>query len=186
MKRKITRIVTITVAAIILSACSAQVPHYSSSADNVNVIRNISTKINIGDITATTPTKSVMCRLANPVIMPNDETINEYIENAFIEEFKMANIYDKNSSITISGNLNKTTASSGMTDGHWTFDMTIKSSNGKSFNTIYKHEYSGSFVGGVACRENMPDEFEPAVEGLIQVILMDKQFQVLLNSTPLS
>jgi hypothetical protein len=181
MSLKSIKNLTVITAAIVLSACSAQVSRYHSSADNVNALRNITTKLDVGEITATKPTKSVMCRLANPVIMPNDGTINEYIENAFTEELKMAGLYDKNASIIISGNLNNTTASSGMSDGHWTFDMTVKSSNGKSFNIIHKHEYSGSFIGGVACRENMPDEFEPAVEELINAIIIDPRFKGLFS-----
>lgn len=181
MKKRIAKGIIITVVAMILSACSARVPHYTPSPDNVSALRKIDTRVNVGKITATTPITSVMCRLANPVIMPNSETINKYIENAFIGELKMADLYDESSKITLSGNLNKTTSSSGMTDGHWTFDITVESSNGKSFNVVYRHEYSGSFMGGVACRENMPDEFEPAVENLINVIVTDERFILLLN-----
>lgn len=181
MNKVIVKGITVTIMAVILSACSARVDHYTPSADNAVALRSIDKKINVSDITATTEVTSVMCRLANPVIMPNSEAINEYIENAFIDELKMANKFDENSKITLSGNLNNTTSSSGMTDGHWSFDMKVESSNGESFNVVHRHEYSGSFLGGVACRENMPDEFEPAVEELINAIVTDSRFTSLLN-----
>lgn len=181
MNRKILKPIIIASAVVVLSACSATVPRYNSSADNVSSLRSLDTAINVGTITATTYEKSIMCRLANPVDIPDGKTVNEYIENALIEELKMAGKYDKTSSITISGNLNETSASSGMTDGHWIFDMTVISGNGKSFDVISKHEYSGSFVGEVACRENMPDEFKPAVQKLIMKIITDPRFKSLLS-----
>ncbi|MCF1431787.1 MAG: hypothetical protein LPH21_13990 [Shewanella sp.] len=180
MKSTLNRTIFLSSALVLLTACSAKVPHYNSSADNVLSLRALNVSINVGSIKATNPQKSIMCRLANPVEMPNGKTINEYIESAFIEEIKMAGFYDISARITISGNLNEVSASSGMTDGHWLFDMSVMSTNGKSFNVVSKHEFAGSFSGVVACREDMPDEFQPAVQKLIKNIVTHSKFKSLL------
>lgn len=168
-------------AAAVLSGCATQVPEYSSTANNVSTLKRLDTKLNVGDITATNPTKSFMCRLDSPVEMPNDATVNDYIESAFANELKAAGIYDQNAQITISGNLNETDVSSSIAGAYWTFDMTVKSSNGNSFNIVHKHEYDASFFAGSACKEDMPESFKPAVQELIHAIIADPRFKDLIS-----
>jgi len=165
-----------------LSGCSVKVPQYNSSADNVVQLRKIGVKVSIGTFTATKSEKETLCRLARTVVVPHGLTFEKYIENAFKEELKMANKYSNESNIIITANLNNLKASSGIAStGYWSFDMTIKSNNGKSFNIVSQYIYDTSFAGAIACNEMMPDAFKPAVQKLIKEIISNPQFDSLIT-----
>ena len=173
----------LTLLAIIgLSGCSVKVPQYNSSADNVVQLRTIDFKLNVGTFTATHSAKSTLCRLARTVVVPHGLSFEKYIENAFTEELKMADKYSSESNITITANLNNLKASSGLAStGYWSFDMTIQSSNGKSFDITSKHIYDTSFIGAIACNEMMPNAFKPAVQKLIKEVVSNPKFNDLLH-----
>ncbi|QKJ22761.1 hypothetical protein [Poseidonibacter lekithochrous] len=163
------------------TGCGVKVANYHASADNVTELKELNIKINVNDFTATKSNYKFMCRLANDVTTPNKEPFETYIENAFVEELKMAGMYSESSKITISGHLNMVDVSSGMTDAHWTFDITVSSNNGKSFRVKHKREYSSSFLGGIACGQDMPGSFQPTVKELISKIIKNPQFRDLIK-----
>ena len=164
------------------SGCSVKVPQYNSSADNVVQLRTMDYKLNVGKFTATNSAKKTLCRLARTVTVSQGLTFEEYIENAFVEDLKMADKYSATSNITITANLNNLKASSGVAStGYWYFDMTITSSNGKSFDIVSKYVYQTSFMGAIACSELMPNAFKPAVQGLIKEIINNPKFSSLIQ-----
>ena len=172
----------VTVISILFSGCGVKVGRYHASADNVLDLKKLNTQINVNKFTANKLDYKVMCRLANDVTTPNKEPFVTYIENAFVEELKMAGLYLPTSKITISGHLNTLSVSSGMTDAHWIFDITVSSNNGKSFRVKHKREYSASFIGGIACKEDMPDAFNPTVKELISKIINHPKFKSLIQN----
>jgi hypothetical protein len=168
--------------AIMLTGCShVTVGNYHATADNVQKLKDFGVKFNVNEFTAKKTDYGIHCRLAGPMEMPNGESFKKYIENAFVEELKKAGMYSENSPIIINGHLNDVDASSGITDAHWTFDITI-SSNNKSFTVIHKREYRSSFSGMTACQDNMPRAFVPTVEELIAKILNHPEFESLVYS----
>jgi hypothetical protein len=182
MKNYSKSVLLIILVTILFSGCGVKVGRYHASSDNVIALKKINTKINVDKFTAYKLDYKVMCRLANDVTTPNKEPFVTYIENAFIEELKMADKYSPTSKITISGHLNNLNVSSGMTDAHWTFDITVSSNNGNRFTVKHTREYSASFLGGIACKEDMPDAFNPTVKELINKIINHPKFNSLLQN----
>lgn len=182
MKRNNLVIFTSVLLVILFTGCSVKAPQYNSSADNVVELRKINSKLNVGKFTATVSEKKILCRLARTVTIANNMSFEEYIENAFVEDLKMADKYSSESNITISANLNKLSVSSGLADtGYWKFDVTLSSSNGRSFDIISEYIYETSFVGAIACNEHMPNAFKPAVQKLIKEILAHPKFKSLIQ-----
>lgn len=170
-------------ALIILSTgCTTiEVDRYRTTADNQQYIKQLNLKMSVDSFTATQSKSSVMCRMANKVGMPDGETFEKYIENAIIEELKMAGLYSKDANVVLSGHLVKTDISSGMTDAHWTFNLKVSNNQGESFTVSHGREYDASFLGGVACQNDMPRSFMPSVQELVGVIVKHSEFASLFN-----
>lgn len=166
----------------IVTGCAVPVDRYHSSADNQQGIKSFNKKFSVDDFSATKTDYKVMCRLANNVEMTDGKSFEGYIQDAFVEELKMAGAYAKDSYIVIKGHLNDTDVSSGVTDAHWTLNLTITNNAGKSFTVNHKREYSASFVGGIACGSDMPKSFMPTVQELIGKIITHPQFNDLFGT----
>jgi hypothetical protein len=162
--------------AIFSTGCAVSTDRYQSTADNQNRIKEHGLDFSVSEFTANENERKVLCRLANNVEMPDGITFEQYIENAFIEELKMAQKYDPESGFVINGNLNDVVVSSGMTDAHWTLDLTVSNKNGESFKVVEKREYRASFVGGIACGYDMPKSFMPTVQNLVQKVINHTKF----------
>ncbi|MGL5336295.1 MAG: hypothetical protein ACRC9R_09170, partial [Enterovibrio sp.] len=145
-------------------------------------IKSLGKKFSVADFSAAKTEYRVLCRLTNNVEMPDGESFEKYIQNALIEELKMAGAYDPNSDIVIKGHLNDTSVRSGMPDAHWALNLTVANKTGKSFTINHRREYRASFVGGIACRSDMPNSFQPTVQGLINEIINHPQFKELFGS----
>lgn len=169
------------IATLLLSGCSITADQYQPSVATQQVIRNYDRKINVGAFTAAKTDRKVLCRLANNVDLPNRHSFESYIENAFKEELVLAGMYSKDSDITISGHLHDTDVSSGVTDAHWTFDITVANNRNDNFRVTHKREYNSSFVGGVACGHNMPKSLMPTVQELIKEIVNHPKFENMIS-----
>jgi len=180
MKKIVTLGLSSILATFVLTGCGIKTSDYNVSADNVNELRKLNNiKIAVSPFTAIKPGEnSILCRLADTVETSNNESFEKYIENAFIEELKMANIYDSNSEIKISGKLKKIEAST-IGSAYWLFDMTVSSSNGESFDITSKREYGAAFLAYTACM-NMGTSFAPSVKQLISEIITHSEFKKLL------
>lgn len=165
-----------------MTGCAIPVDRYTATADNQIKIKTFQNKLNVDKFTATKTNYKVQCRLANNVEMTDGRSFEGYIQDAMIEELKMAGAYSKDSEILIKGHLNDTDVSSGVTDAHWTFDLTISNASGKSFSIHHKREYSASFMGGIACGSDMPKSFLPTVQELIGKIINHPDFDSLFSS----
>ena len=173
------------VSALILltTGCSTiEVDRYRTTADNQQYIKQLNLKMSVDTFTATKPKSSVMCRMANKVGMPDGETFEKYIENAITEELKMAGLYSKDANVVLSGHLIKTGISSGMTDAHWTFNLKVSNNQGESFIVSHTREYDASFLGGIACANDMPRSFMPSVQELVGAIVHHSEFASLFDA----
>lgn len=169
-------------ALLFLSGCAVRVPTYNATADSVVKLRQMNTRMYIAQVTSEDSEDSVLCRLGRRVKTPQNQTFDKYIENAFKEELKMADMYSENSDIKISIFMNDLNANSGVAStGSWKFDANISSSNGKSFNLVSNYTYETSFNGGVTCNELMPNAFLPAVKKFIYDIITNPSFNELLQ-----
>jgi len=99
-----------------------------------------------------------------------------YIEKAFIDELKLAGVYDPNSKMILSGKLEEIDFSSGITDGKWMFTVTVGNARDERFTTQSTFGFSGSFVADKACQE-VAQAFGPAVQKLIADVVRDPKFK---------
>lgn len=165
------------------TGCGIKTADYSVSAENVQELRNLGEiKIGIGSFSAKNNNETmIMCRLSEPIETPNDEPFEKFIEKAFKDELIISGLYDKNANIQITGHLKEIYGSSVIGNAFWSYDMTISSSNGKSFQLESRYEYGSSFGAYAAC-ENMGSSFVPSVKKLIKDIITHPKFKDLLDT----
>lgn len=181
MKKYISPFILLSI--ILLSTgCAITTDRYQATAVNQQTLKNLDVKMNVGKFKAKKTDHKVMCRLANNVALPDRKSFEGYIEDALIEELTMAGMYSKDSDVVINGYLNDTDVSSGVTDAHWTFDLTISNKNNEEINIVHKRDYSASFLGGVACGNDMPKSFMPTVQELIRKIVDHPKFESMFSA----
>lgn len=171
---------TVFAAAALLTGCAYNSSPYGASVRNVEAIRAGNIKpVSVGQFTSGQPGKSsIVCRAAGPVtVSPHFEG---YIERAFIDELKLANAYNSQSPIVLSGRLDQVDFSSGMSDGKWLFTLTVSNQRQESFTTESSFGFSGSFVADKACQE-VAQAFSPAVQKLIEDVVRHPRFSQLAN-----
>jgi len=166
------------------SGCANKVHVYSTSRDNMlalKVLSKSSKGVNIGEFTDSNRSEAtLMCRLSAPVGTPKGETFASYIQNAFEKEMMVSEMYNKDSEITISANLDDIYGSTVLGNAYWEFNMTVKSSNGNSCNVSTRYDYGSSFSAYSACSE-MQRSFVPAVQKLIGDIIEHPNFKSLIQ-----
>lgn len=174
----------IAIATLLFSGCANKVHDYSVSTENILVLKDIAKldkKISIGNFTDSGREESkLMCRLSTPIGTPKGETFATYIKNAFEKELLISGMYDKNSQIKISANLNEVYGSTVLGNAYWSFDITLKSSNGKKMNIKSRYDYESSFSAVSACSE-MQRSFPLAVQKLIKDIINNPKFKELIK-----
>ncbi len=168
----------VVVSAIAISGCAYNTAPYGASVANVEKIKGSKIKpVAVAPFTSFQPGKdSITCRAAGPVkVKPNFES---YIQQAFIDELKLAAAYDPNSPIAISGKLEAVDFSSGISDGKWNMSLTVSNGKAQSFTTQSLYTFSGSFVADKACQE-VAQAFGPAVQKLIEDVIRQPGFAAL-------
>ncbi len=167
---------SLLLAVFLLGGCAYNASPYGASIRNVETIKSINIKpVAVAKFQASKPGQAtITCRAAGPVtVSPSFES---YIEKAFIDELKLAGVYDPNSSITLSGKLEEIDFSSGITDGKWMFTLLLSNARGEAFTTKSIFGFSGSFVADKACQE-VAQAFGPAVQKLIEDVVRDPKFK---------
>ena len=170
--------------ALFLGGCANKVHEYAPSADNVLLMKEVTSQaISLDTFTDSGRNESsVMCRLSNPVGTPSGETFASYIEKAFKKELVIAGLYNEKAPVRLSLNLDRIYGSTVPGNTYWEFEVTLKSSNGRSMHKTVRYEYGSSLLAASACSE-MQRSFVPAVQKLIHEILADPQFKTLLQDS---
>jgi hypothetical protein len=171
---------SIVATAALVSGCAYNASQYGASIRNVEAIKEQRIKpVAVAQFKSSRPgLASITCRAAGPVtVTPSFES---YIERAFIDELKLAGAYDAASGIILSGMLEQVDFSSGMSDGNWTFTLTVSNNRNESFTTRSRFGFSGSFVADKACQE-VAQAFGSAVQKLIEDVVRDPKFRGIAN-----
>ncbi len=82
---------------------------------------------------------------------PDNKTFEEYIKDAFINELKSQNLYDKSSNKTITIYITKLDFDT--FNGHWIISGNIKLPNRKTFYITEVYDFGFIYLGDQACRE---------------------------------
>jgi len=174
------RLLPFLAATALMTGCAFNVAPYGASVKNVEALKAASIKpVSVARFEAAKPGQaSISCRAAGSVkVEPSFET---YIEKAFIDELKLAGLYDPNSSLKLSGKLEQIDFSSGISDGNWTFTLVVSNARNESFSTQSKFPFSGSFIADKACQE-VAQAFGPAVQKLIEDVVRNPKFKQLAS-----
>jgi hypothetical protein len=172
---KIVSLATLAAVAM-LSGCAYNASPYGASVKNVESIKFLNIKpVAVSKFESSKPgLASITCRAAGPVtVSPSFES---YIEKAFIDELKLAGVYDPASSVVVSGKLEEVDFSSGMTDGKWLFTLVVSNARKESVSIKSVYGFSGSFVADKACQE-VAQALGPAVQKLIEDVVRDPKFK---------
>jgi hypothetical protein len=174
-----TRSLSLVVIGGLLSGCAFNISPYGASINNVEAIKKHSgAKIAVANFTSSKPgLRAIACRGAGPVNTPNDQSFESYVRNAFVDELKLAGIYDPQSSAILSGRLDKVDFNSNIGAGKWVLSVTV--SNGKSSYAVDSiYPFSTNWVADKACQQ-VAQAFEPAVQKLLGTLVSDPRFGAL-------
>jgi hypothetical protein len=164
-----------------VSGCSTySVNRYAVSVDNISSLKNMAdSNINVGEFsTAGESQTSIMCRGVGPIKTPDGKSFEGFIRKAFIDELKMAEAFDADAPITLTGILDSIDFSSA--SGSWDISMTVNSSNGKSISIKESYSFTSSFYGETACNQTA-QALMPAVQNLIGKIVQNENFPKLIK-----
>ena len=156
-------------------------PRYSVSIDNNQALKKYEgSRVKITSISSLV-SYDEGCRGGQPIQASDGMTIPQFIEKAFNDELKAANVYS-DTGVLLTGSLTKIefSSSEGLTHGWWDMALRLTSSNGKSMSTNSHYEFKSAFNGITACNRTA-QALGPAVQDLIKKAVTDPQFKVLLH-----
>lgn len=164
------------------SGCSTMTPaRYSVSVDNNQALKAYTgAAVKVASVTAAS-SYDANCRMMGPIEASDGMTIPQFVEKAFNDELKFANIYS-DSGVSLTGSLMKIEFSStkGLTNGVWDLAITLKSSNGKSMDSTISYSFKSGFDAITACNQTA-QALGPAVQDLIKKAVTDPQFSGLVR-----
>lgn len=165
-----------------MTACSTMTPaRYSMSIENNQALKKYSgTKLKLASLSAPANYDS-NCRLMGPIQASDGMTIPQFVEKAFNDELKFADIYSDDG-IYLTGSLNRIEFSSttGLTGGYWNLGLDLKSSNGKSMSLDNRYDFKSGFDAITACNQTA-QALGPAVQDLIKKAVSSPQFAELIK-----
>jgi hypothetical protein len=154
---------------------------YAVSVDNNQMLKQYEgAAIRLGNLTASSD-YSANCRLMGPIKAADGMSIPDFIQKAFNDEFKFANVYS-DSGINLSGTVTKVefSSTSGLTDGWWDLGIKLTSSNGASMEAENRHSFKSGFDAITACNQTA-QALGSAVQDLIKKVISDPQFSQLIR-----
>jgi hypothetical protein len=168
--------------AILALGCSTMTPaRYSVSIDNNQALKRYeSSKAMVASISSSAR-YDASCRLMGPIQASDGMTIPQFVEKAFNDELKFANIYS-DQGVSLKGDLTRIafSSTSGLTNGWWELALKLTLSNGKSMTAESRYEFKSGFDAITACNQTA-QALGPSVQDLIKKIVDDPQFGELLR-----
>ncbi|MEA3383335.1 MAG: hypothetical protein U9Q20_01475 [Campylobacterota bacterium] len=180
--KKLSKILSVTTLGLFLfTGCGYKTDTYTPSLKIKNSSFQNKVAINYGNdaVTVDMP-EGVLCSLRSTVNMPNGDTIDKYIEDAFISELKLNNLYDENSKQLINIIVTDVTTSSMFGFSYWEFDATVKTQSGYGYKVSSKYEFDGHPKKDEACM-HLSASFKPAVKKLLSEVVTHPSFDTLFN-----
>ena len=179
------RIIALIGIALLSAGCATITPgRYSILVDNNQALKKYAgSKVRVA--TMLTPVHySASCRfITGKILGPDGMSIAQYVEKAFNDELKFANIYS-DSGVSLTGNLTEINFSSGhkglLASGWWDLALSLSSGNGKSMRVANRYEFESSLDRHVAC-DRTARALTSAVQDLIKKTVTDPQFGALLR-----
>ena len=176
------RVLALCVVVLVSVGCSTMTPaRYAVSVDNNLALKKYEgSRVKL--VSMVSPASfDPNCRLMGPIQGSDGMTVPQFVQKAFNDELKFANLYAEDG-VTLDGNLTKIafSSTSGLTNGWWELDLTLKSSKGKSMDVASLYEFKSGFDAITACNQTA-QALGPAVQDLIKKTVTDPQFSALLR-----
>lgn len=170
---------------IFLSGCVNAPQRYGISADNNLALKaSGGVNINVGLFTNTADFSNNCRGLYGQLSLPDNMSFEGYIQKGFIDELKVAGIFDdKEAKITLSGVIEKlsfSTLTSLMGGGSWDIGLRINSSNGKSTYVSEHYEFDSSIQVWAACAQTA-NAYMPAVQNILGKLIKSPDFKSLVT-----
>ena len=181
-KLKFTRLAIFLLLAILVSGCSTMTPaRYSVSVDaNQKLEAMPGARVHLASLSPPAD-QDVNCRLMGPIKAGDGMTVTEFIQDAFNDEFKFADVYDEKG-VRLEGEVTEIefSSSDGLTNGHWNLGLTLKSQNGKQISTHINYKFKSGFDAITACNQTA-QALGSAVQDLVLKTVSDVGFSLLLE-----
>lgn len=164
-----------------LGACSVAPPKYSPSYDNVQVLKQAKTPVEVAPFKgANTSVGSITIR-ASPLSSPYGQDLVHYIQTALESEFQKAGILKKGSSTQLTAVIeeNDLDTSSDFSVGKGTikakFTVTKKGKSVYNKSISVTSSWESSFMGAIAI-PRAAESYPKLVEKLLKKLYSDKSF----------
>lgn len=170
-------IAVLIVAAAFASGCSTMTPaRYAVSIDNNQALKKYDgRKVRLASLSSPAEYSS-NCRLMGPIQASDGLSIPQFVEKAFNDELRFANLYSEGG-VMLTGALTKIEFSSisGITSGWWDLGLKLSSSNGQSMAVENRYNFQSGFDAITACNQTA-QALGAAVQDLIKRAVTDPQF----------
>ena len=167
---------------MLMTGCSTMTPaRYAVSVDaNQKLEEMTDARVFLANLTPPVDEDS-NCRLMGPIKAGDGLTITQFIQDAFNDEFKFADVYDENG-VRLEGEVTEIEFSStdGLTNGHWNLGLTLKSQNGKHMTSHINYKFKSGFDAITACNQTA-QALGAAVQDLVVETVSDAGFMMLLE-----
>lgn len=173
--------VLMLIACIFISACSLNAPKYQPSADNNNLLQDLtSKKIAVGKFNERSAEVNNLSLRGGNLISPYNNSYSVYLSKALEEELMLAGLLDKNAGIQISGTLvDNQLDISGFSIG--TASITVKFVVKRNNKIVFdkklttNHQWESSFMGGIAIPAGQ-NNYPVVIQKLFNTLFKDKSF----------
>ena len=163
--------------------CSVMSPErYSISPEISDILRDSEAKEGIVLSKLVMGTSfSRSCRLFTLIHAAPGREFNDYIKDAFNDEFRSAGIYNRKGVVLV-GSIDKMdfSSTSFLTKGFWHITLTLKSENNHRLTTQITYYYNSGWNGISAC-DQATKAFRETVQDLIKQTVSHQNFDQLLN-----
>jgi len=175
------KLLVVALLTLMASGCETmQSARYSVSIDNNQALKQYAGAAVRVSITNSAPFDSG-CRMAGPIQAADGVTLPKFVEKAFNDELKFANIYS-DTGVTLNGNLTKLAFSSsdGLVNGWWNLAITLTGNGGKTLSAETTYKFPSGFEAITACNHTAL-ALGSAVQDLIKKVATDPQFGALIH-----
>ena len=165
----------------LLSGCGTNyIPKYEVNADNIDELRkHPNIEASVGSFSSNPPelSKPLTIRAINKFASPYENSFAKYIEEALKLELNLADKYNPEATVKVSGVLIKQNLDSNSGTGQMevTFNVVRKGKLVYEITVIGTHSFETSILGAIAI-PNTAKAYPPLVSNVLNKLFKDKQF----------
>jgi hypothetical protein len=168
------------IAVLFLTACTIQVPPYSADISNVSKLKEgANSPVSVGTIESEKKLNKISLR-GSPLVSSVGNSYGEYIENALLQELKLAKLWSGVAKKQVTGKvIDQDIDVTGFSEGNAFIKVQFVVSEGDTilFEKLItaEHTFDSSFIGAVAI-PNGQRSYVELVQKLLKNLYSDKDF----------